>query len=156
MGVGYSIDIDVRGRVSRRSENRVVSFIIGFMDGEEELGFINGFINEKGSGSPVNNWVGGSKPGEFKDDIVFERCHVECYFMEDSFDVGEEGTGIFNVALFVRRSISVSRGDRVLEFQDREVVSFNEVIVDTRNISATVNEGIGVNGFQGVQRYDQL
>jgi len=40
------------------SEEGVVSFVVDFVRDEEELGFVNGFVNREGSGSPIDDWVG--------------------------------------------------------------------------------------------------
>jgi len=57
--VGDGVHVDVARGTSGGSEG-VVPFIIGFMRGEEELRFVNRFVDGESSGSPVDNWVGGS------------------------------------------------------------------------------------------------
>jgi len=50
------------GRINGRLESRVVLYVIGFMSGKEELGFINGLVDGECLRDPVNDRVGGSKP----------------------------------------------------------------------------------------------
>lgn len=71
MGVSDGIYVNMVRRSGRRFVGGVVSFDVNFMENKEESGFVDRFITRKGSISPVDNWVGGMKPGEFKDDIVF-------------------------------------------------------------------------------------
>ena len=81
---------------------------------------------------------------------------MENHFLGDSFDIGEEGTGVQNVSFLVEGSISVSRADGFLEFDGGESMFFNKVVVDAGDICSAINEGVGVNGFQSVRRYDEL
>ena len=54
VGIGDGIYVDVVGRASGRFKERVVSFVVDFVRGKEEFGFVNG----EGSGSPIDDRVG--------------------------------------------------------------------------------------------------
>jgi len=56
-GVSDCVYIDMVRRVCRGSEEGVVSFVVDFMRGEEEFGFIDEFVDGEGSVSPVDDWV---------------------------------------------------------------------------------------------------
>jgi len=58
--VGDGVYIDMVRGTSGGSEEGVMPFIIGFVRGKEEFGFVDGFIDGESSGGPVDNWVGGS------------------------------------------------------------------------------------------------
>ena len=47
------------------------------------------------------------QPGESQDYVVFERHNMKDYFLGNSFDVGEEGTGISDISFLVEGSIGV-------------------------------------------------
>jgi len=49
----------VRG-TSGGFEKGVVSFVVDFVGGKEEFGFVDGFVEGEGSGCPVDGGVGGS------------------------------------------------------------------------------------------------
>ena len=72
------------------------------------------------------------------------------HLLGDSFDVDKEGTGVSDISFLVEGSVSVPRADGFLEFDDGESVFFNKVVVDAGDISSTINEGVGVDGFQGM------
>ena len=60
VGVGDSVHVNVARGVRGGLEEGVVSFVVDFMRGEEELGFVDGFVDGKGPGGPVNYWISGS------------------------------------------------------------------------------------------------
>jgi len=148
MRVSDGIKINMIGRASGGLKGGVVSFIVCFMDREEESGFINRFINGESLGGPVNGQVGGSEPRGSKNDIVFEGHDVEDVFEGDSFN--EEITGIANVSFCVKGSIGISGANGNSKFCNRKVVLFDKIIVDAGDVCTTINEGIGINDFQGM------
>jgi len=81
---------------------------------------------------------------------------MEDYFLGNSFDVGEKGVGVQDISFLVERSIGVPRTDGFFEFRDRESVFFNEVVVDAGDVCTTINESVGVDGFQSMRGYDEL
>ena len=50
--------VNVARRASGGFEEGVVSFVVNFMRGEEEFGFVDGFVDGEGSGGPIDDWVG--------------------------------------------------------------------------------------------------
>ena len=122
-------------------------FIVSFMDGEEKSSFVDGFINEEGSSDPINGQVGGSEPRESKNDIVFKGHNVEGNCLGDFLNVGEKSTSMLNVSLLVNRSISISGVNGDSKFCNNKVVFFDKVIVGAGDVSTTINESIGINGF---------
>ena len=78
------------------------------------------------------------------------------HLLGDSFDVDKEGTGVSDISFLVEGSVSVPGADRFLKLRDGETLFFNEVVVNAGDVCTTVNKGIGVDGFQGVRRYDEL
>jgi len=58
--VGDGIHVNVARGVCGGLEEGVVSFVVDFVRGKEEFGFVDGFVDRKGLGSPVNYWISGS------------------------------------------------------------------------------------------------
>ena len=59
VGVSDGIDVYMARGASGRSEEGVMLFVISFMRGKEELRFVDGFVNGKGLGGPVDCQVSG-------------------------------------------------------------------------------------------------
>ena len=59
-GISDGIYVDVARRASGRFKEGVVPLVVDFVGGKEELGFIDRVVNGEGSGSPIDDWVGGS------------------------------------------------------------------------------------------------
>jgi len=64
MRISDGIHVDVVRRASGGFKEGVVPLVVDFVGGEEELGFIDRFVDGEGSGSPIDDWVGGSQPGK--------------------------------------------------------------------------------------------
>jgi len=107
------IYVNVARRASGGFEEGVVSFVVDFVRGEEEFGFIDRFVDGESPGGPIDDWVGSPQPGESQDYVVFERHNVEGYFLGNPFDVGEEGTGVLDISFLVEGSIGVSGADGI-------------------------------------------
>ena len=59
-GVGDGVHVYVTRGASGRFKEGVVSFVVDFMGGEEEFGFVDRFVDGESSGRPVDGGVGGS------------------------------------------------------------------------------------------------
>ena len=57
-GVSDCVHVDMARGACRGSEEGVVSFVVDFMRGKKEFGFIDGFVDGEGSVSPIDDWVG--------------------------------------------------------------------------------------------------
>ena len=68
--ISDGIYIDVARRASGGFKEGVVSFVVDFMGGEEEFGFVNRFVDGESPVGPIDDWVGSSQPGKSKDNVV--------------------------------------------------------------------------------------
>jgi len=58
--IGDGVYVYVTRGASGGLKEGVVSFVVYFMGGEEEFGFVDGFVDGKSSGRPVDGGVSGS------------------------------------------------------------------------------------------------
>ena len=75
---------------------------------------------------------------------------MEGDFAGDSFDIEKEGGGETNYSPAVDGVISIPCIDRLLQLSGGEGMFSNESPIETGDTCATVNEGMGVDGIQGV------
>ena len=81
---------------------------------------------------------------------------MEGNFSGNAFDVKEEGGGEANYPFAVNGVIGVPCIDRLLQPCGGKEMFFNETPVEAGDACATVNEGVGVDGFQGVRWFNKL
>ena len=81
---------------------------------------------------------------------------MEGDFSGNTFDVEKEGGGKANYPFAVNGVIGVSRVDRLFQPCGGEGMFPDEPPVETGDACAAVNEGAGVNSFQGVRWFDKL
>ena len=81
---------------------------------------------------------------------------MEGDLLSDSFDVEKKGGGEVDYSLAVNGVIGVSGIDWFLQLGSGEGVFPDKPPIETGDACATVNNGMGVDGFQGVQWFDKL
>ena len=77
-------------------------------------------------------------------------------FSSNSFYIEKEGGSEIDYSFTVNGIISVSGIDWFLQLGSREGMFFNKSPVETRDACTTINEGTGVDGFQGVRWFNKL
>ena len=81
---------------------------------------------------------------------------MEGDFSGNALDIEEEGGSETNYSLAVNGVVGVSCIDGFLQPSSGEEMFFDESPVETGDACATVNEGVGVDGFQDVRWFDKL
>ena len=111
---------------------------------------VSGGVNGRGSFLPVDSGVGLSEPGESEDYVLLSAIHdVEENLVEYSSNVDIEGSVEMDVTSFVWDGVGVSYWDRVFKVGSGELMLLYEVPVYAGDLGSRVNEGMGVNIFQG-------
>ena len=81
---------------------------------------------------------------------------MEGDLLGNTFNVKKEGGGEANYPFAVNGVVGISCVDRFLQSCGGEGILPDEPPVETGDACATVNEGMGVDGFQGVRWFDEL
>ena len=81
---------------------------------------------------------------------------MEGYFLGESLDVNKQFARISDVSTLVIGVVGISGSYRNGEFLSREVVFLNEVLIDTGDVCAAVDQHSGSDDFHGVRGDNQL